>query len=179
MGFDTIPFGQDFHIALEPTDLSLAAKSTNRAAIRDVEQMALWFFLKAGGVTENVTVTLTQHTANSGGLNSPLPIKRAFYKVATTAFTNSNAATSDRWIPSITPASSPFLSWNTTADRVASSNAFQGLIVVNPAQMNLQDGFMWIEAQFTDPGSMAQLGNALWLPVNPGYKGRSRRSPLA
>lgn len=178
MNFDSsILFGDDFSIALEPTDLSTGAKATNRASIREAEFLALWFYLKAGGTNENVTVTLTQNLSSSGGASAPLQIKRAQYKVATTSFTNANAATSDKWISAITP-DSPVNSWDTTLARVAATNALQVLITIAPASMNLAAGYTWVEAQFTDPGSTAQLGNALWFPIGRSAKGRNRRSVI-
>lgn len=180
--FSQLPNGGGISVALAPVDLSVAAVNSLWASIRNVNKsLFLLVFLKAGTAGDNVTISLQQAKDAAGTGAKALNIKEVFFKKGATTFVTA-PNTNDKFTRSpSTPVNreTAISSYNTTTDRVAATNDFMALIRISPADVDLVNNFAYVRAQFTDPGSNAQLGCAFWIPDGAAYLGDSAPSILA
>lgn len=169
-----LPFGGGVSIALSPVDLSSAAANSLWANVANINKaLLLVFFCKAGAAGENVTVSLQQATDASGTGAKVLNIKEVFFKKGGPTFATA-PATNDKFARSpSTPLNreTAIASYASATDRVAATNDFMGCVRISPADLDQDNAFRYVRAQFTDPGATAQLGFAIWVADGYAYQG--------
>lgn len=179
--FSQLPFGGGVSIALAPVDLQTAQNGT-WAKISNVNKaLILLVFAKAGTAADELTINLQQATDNGGTGAKTLKIKEVFFKRGGTAFTTT-PNTRDKFARSpSTPENreTEITSYATATDRVAATNDFMCAIRICPADLDADNGFMYVRPQFSDVGTNAQLGFALWIADGASYNGVDTASLLA
>ncbi len=177
--FDQFPFGGGASIALPPVNLATGANNSLWASVRDInDSLLLLFYFGAGTAGQNITVTLQQALNSSGGSAKALVVKEAWFKRGGAAFTAGNAAARDVFVKSaIANREVAAANYDTTADRVASTSGFMGIIRISPKDLDMVNNFRYVRAQFTQPAA-AQQGVALWVPNGAAYQGTQPLSLL-
>ena len=180
--FSQLPFGGGVSVALSPIDLSAAAQNSLYANIANVNKsLILLVFAKAGTAADELTISLQQATTSAGGSAKTLNIKEVFFKKGGPTFATA-PSTNDKFARSpSTPENreTAISSYATATDRVAATNDFMCAIRICPADLDQDNGFKYVRAQFTDVGANAQLGFALWMVDGYAYNGTDVPSILA
>ncbi len=179
--FSQLPLGGGVSIALAPVDLQTAQNGT-WAKISNVNKgLILLVFAKAGTAGDNLTINLQQAQDASGTGAKALSIYEVFFKKGATAFTTA-PNTNDKFARSpSTPENreTAISSYATATDRVAATNDFMCAIRISPSDLDAANGFMYVRPQFSDVGTNAQLGFALWVADGYAYNGVDVPSLLA
>jgi hypothetical protein len=148
--------GRLFNIAIgaAPVDLSAAAVTGKRVALKSTQSLTIVVFKAAGTAGDDPTVTLQQHTAASAGTSSNLAIIDHYYL--------KNAATlagTETWTKVTQSAAA------TIADPggAGTSAESQQIIAIEVNGTKLSDGYGWVSLNIADVGTNAQLGCVLYL----------------
>jgi hypothetical protein len=175
-----LPFGAPLSVALHPQDLAGGAKSSLWASIQDVNgMMHILVYIGAGTASQNITVNLRQATTSAGGSAKTLNIKEVYFKRGDATFQPSTANVRDKFVKSaLASREASIASYDSTADRVASTNHLFLDIRVSPSDLDTVNGFEYVQVQFTSPAA-AQLACAFFAFDSRAYQGLSAPSPLA
>lgn len=144
----------DVCIGAAPVDLSAAAVTGKRVALKGCGGLTIVVFKGAGTAGDDPTVTLKQHTANTGGTTSNLAIIDHYYlKDATTL------AGTEAWTKVTQTAAA------TIADPggAGTSAEHQQIIAIEVDAAQLSDGYTHVSLDVADVGTNAQLGAILYL----------------
>lgn len=175
-----LPFGVPLSVALHPQDLAGGAKSSLWASMQDVNgMMHILIYIAPGTATQDITVNLRQATNASGGSAKTLNIREVFFKRGDAAFQPSTANVRDKFVRStLANREAPIASYNSAADRVATTNHLFLDIRISPSDLDTVNGFEYVQVQFTSPAA-AQLACAFFAFDSRGYQGLNAPSPLA
>lgn len=144
----------DVCIGAAPVDLSSAAVTGKRVALKGCGGLTIVVFKGAGTAGDDPTLTLKQHTAASSGTTSNLAVIDHYYlKDATTL------AGTEGWTKVTQSAAA------TIADPggAGTSAEHQQIIVIEVDAAQLSDGYTHVSLDIADVGSNAQLGAILYL----------------
>lgn len=144
----------DVCIGAAPVDLSTAAVTGKRVALKGCGGLTIIVFKGAGTAGDDPTVTLKQHTANTGGTTSNLAVIDHYYlKDATTL------AGTEAWSKVTQTAAA------TIADPggAGTSAEHQQIIAIEVDAAQLSDGYTHVSLDVADVGTNAQLGAILYL----------------
>lgn len=175
-----LPFGTPVAVALHPQDLSGGAKSTLWGSAQNVNGMFhILVFIAAGTAGQNITVNLRQATNSAGANAKQLLIPEVFFKRGDATFQPSTANVRDKFVRStLASRLSRIATYDSTADRVASTNHMMLDFRISPSDLDTANGFEFIQAQFTSPAA-AQLACAFFLVDGYAYQGQTAPSLLA
>ncbi|BCM70864.1 MULTISPECIES: hypothetical protein [Streptomyces] len=144
----------DVCVGAAPVDLSTAAVTGKRVALKGSGGLTIVVFKGAGTAGDDPTFTLKQHTANTGGTTSNLAVIDHYYlKSATTL------AGTETWSKVTQTAAA------TIADPggAGTSAESQQIIVIEVDAAQLSDGYTHVSLDCADVGTNAQLGAILYL----------------
>jgi hypothetical protein len=137
-----------------PVDLTTAGATGKRVFMGGATGVSFVVFLGAAASgTEDVVLTLQQHTAYTGGTSSNLATCDHYYLKAEATLDNDESWTK------VTQTASQ------TVTIAGATYATQQAIAVIPVGADsLSDGYAWASVNVADPGSVARLGACLYLP---------------
>ena len=144
----------DVCVGAVPVDMSSAAVTGKRVAVKGSGGLTIVVFKGAGTAGDDPTLTLKQHTANTGGTTSNLAVIDHYYlKSATTL------AGTEQWTKVTQSAAA------TIADPggAGTSAESQQVIVIEVDAAQLSDGYTHVSLDVADVGTNAQLGAILYL----------------
>ncbi|OYP14072.1 hypothetical protein CFC35_05765 [Streptomyces sp. FBKL.4005] len=144
----------DVCVGAAPVDLSTAAVTGKRVALKGSGGLTIVVVKGAGTAGDDPTFTLKQHTANTGGTTSNLAVIDHYYlKSATTL------AGTETWSKVTQTAAA------TIADPggAGTSAESQQIIVIEVDAAQLSDGYTHVSLDCADVGTNAQLGVILYL----------------
>ncbi|MEU3527562.1 hypothetical protein AB0E62_27450 [Streptomyces sp. NPDC038707] len=144
----------DVCVGAAPVDLSSAAVTGKRVSLKGCGGLTIVVFKGAGTAGDDPTLTLKQHTANTGGTTSNLAVIDHYYlKDAATL------AGTEQWTK-VTQAAAA-----TIADPggAGTSAEHQQIIVIEVDAAQLADGYTHVSLDVADVGTNAQLGAILYL----------------
>ena len=175
-----LPFGASLSVALHPQDLSGGAKSTLWASLRHCNEMFhILVFIAAGTASQNITVNLRQATNSAGANAKALLIPEVFFKRGDPTFQPSTANVRDKFVRStLATREARIATYDSTADRVASTNHLMLDFRISPSDLDTINGFQFVQAQFTSPAA-AQLACAFFAVDGAAYQGLASPSLLA
>jgi hypothetical protein len=144
----------DVALGSAPVDLSAAATTGKRLALRDAAGVTIVVVKGAGAAGENPTFTLQQHTAAAGGVSQALPIVDHYYLKSAAVL-----AGTEQWVKVTQTVAA------TIADPggAGTSGQSQQILAVEVAATSLADGFKYVSLNISDVGSAAQIGAVLYL----------------
>ncbi|MEV0015440.1 hypothetical protein [Streptomyces tendae] len=144
----------DVCVGAAPVDLSTAAVTGKRVRLRDAGGLTIVVFKGAGTAGDDPTLTLKQHTANTGGTTSNLAVIDHYYVKDATAL-----AGTEQWTRVAQTAAA------TIADPggAGTSAEHQQIIVIEVEAEQLSDGYTHVSLDVADVGTNAQLGAVLYL----------------
>ncbi|MGW9058906.1 hypothetical protein [Streptomyces sp. NPDC055733] len=144
----------DVCVGAAPVDLSSAAVTGKRVSLKGSGGLTIVVFKGAGTAGDDPTLTLKQHTANTGGTTSNLAVIDHYYlKSAATL------AGTETWTRVAQAAAA------TIADPggAGTSAESQQVIVIEVDAAQLADGYTHVSLDVADVGTNAQLGCVLYL----------------
>jgi hypothetical protein len=144
----------DVCIGAAPVDLSTAAVTGKRVALKGAGGLTIIVFKGAGTAGDDPTFTLKQHTASSSGTTSNLAVIDHYYlKDAATL------AGTEQWTKVTQTAAA------TIADPggAGTSAEHQQIIAIEVDAAQLSDGYTHVSLDCADVGTNAQLGAILYL----------------
>ena len=143
-----------------PVNMATAANTGHRLHLRNYAGVAFVFFKGAGGAAEAPTITVQEHTANTGGTSRTLAAITEYY-------TKSEASLDgDETWTRVTQAAAGTI---TNADW---DDANEVLLAFEVQAAALSADCAWISANVADVGTTAQLGALLYLPYQLRYPQR-------
>lgn len=144
----------DVCIGAVPVDLSSAAVTGKRVALKGGGGLTIIVFKAAGTAGDDPTFTLKQHTASSGGTSSNLAVIDHYYlKSATTL------AGTETW-SKVTQSAAATIADPGGAGTSAES---QQILAIEVDAAQLSDGYTHVSLDCADVGTNAQLGAILYL----------------
>lgn len=144
----------DVCIGAAPVDLSTAAVTGKRVALKGSGGLTILVVKGAGTAGDDPTFTLQQHTAASGGTSSNLAVIDHYYlKNATTL------AGTETWTK-VTQAAAATIADPGAAGTSAES---QQILAIEVDAAQLADGYTHVSLDVADVGVNAQLGAILYL----------------
>ncbi|MFJ6066575.1 hypothetical protein ACIQHU_26465 [Streptomyces tendae] len=144
----------DVCVGAAPVDLSTAAVTGKRVRLRDAGGLTIVVFKGAGTAGDDPTLTLKQHTANTGGTTSNLAVIDHYYLKDATAL-----AGTEQW----TRVSQAAAATITDPGGAGTSAEHQQIIVIEVEAEQLSDGYTHVSLDVADVGTNAQLGAVLYL----------------
>jgi hypothetical protein len=143
----------DVGTGIVPVDLNTAGATGKRTSLRGCGGVTIVGVVGAAGSgTEDLVLTLKQHTAYTGGTSSNLTVVDHYYLKAETALDNDEAWTK------VTLS-------NQTITIAGATYATQQLIFAVEIDANLlSDTYTHVSLDAADPGSVARLAAVLYLP---------------
>lgn len=149
----------DFAVGINPVaDIAAGANTGKRIHMRNYDNLLVAFFKNAASAgTDTVTLTLQEHTANTGGTSQNLAaITDWYYKSTAVAL-----AGTEQWTE-VTQAAAATLA---LADAGPIKAANQALVVFEVEAASLSAGFQWLSVNIADPGSGGTiLGGVFYIP---------------
>ena len=149
--------GREFEIGsgIVPVDLAAGANTGARVHMRNYDTLAVVFVKAAASAgTDNVVLTLQEHTAASGGTSANLA-------AITTAYVKSEATLDgDETWTELTQAAAATLTLTG-----ATYAATQLISVFEVQSQSLSAGYEWLSVNIADPGAGGTvLGSVLYIP---------------
>lgn len=146
-------YNWDAGVVAAPVDLTTAGFTGKRTMLRNAQSVSFLLALGAAASgTEDVVLTLNEHTAASSGTTTALAnITTAWIKSATTL------ANTESWTKISQAAGS------TLTIAGATYAAKQALVVVQVNTKDLDDGYDYISLSAGDPGTVSRLGACIAL----------------
>lgn len=139
-------------------DLAAGANTGKRIHMRNYQTLGVLFTKNAASAgTDTVTITLQEHTANTGGTSQNLAaITDWYYKSTASALAGTEAWTE------VTQAAAATLAM---ADSGPIKAANQALVFFEVEADSLSAGFEWLSVNIADPGSGGTiLGGVFYIP---------------
>jgi hypothetical protein len=144
----------DVCIGAAPVDLSTAAVTGKRVALKGCGGLTILVIKAAGTAGDDPTVTLKQHTANTGGTTSNLAVIDHYYlKDAATL------AGTEAWTKVTQTAAATIVD----PGGAGTSAEHQQIIAIEVDAAQLSDGYTHVSLDVADVGTNAQLGAILYL----------------
>lgn len=144
----------DVALAWAPVDLSAAAVTGKRVHLKNYVAASLVVVKAAGTAGDDPSITVQQHTANTGGTSASLAAITRYYLKDAVALAGTEAWTK------LTQAAGAVIA---DPGAVGTSAEHQQIVVTEFNSDQLDDGYEWISANVADVGTNAQLGAGLWL----------------
>ena len=148
----------DAAVGINPVaDLAAGANTGKRVHMRNYETCGILFFKNAASAgTDTVTLTLQEHTANTGGTSQNLATITDFYYKSTAA----TLAGTEAWTEATQAAAATLALSNTSV--VPAAN--QAMVLFEVEAASLSAGFEWLSVNIADPGSGGTiLGGVFYL----------------
>lgn len=152
----------DFSCAIAPVDLSAAAVTGKRVAVKRASGLMVVIFKGAASSGTDPEFTFREATADSGGTIQNMASPPAYYWQKTAAA----LAGSETW----TQVAATYTSGSVT---LTGEEGNQGIFVFDILSEDLSAGFDFIEVDSVKAGTVAQLGAVLYIP----HDLLSQRSP--
>ncbi|MFC7817559.1 hypothetical protein ACFUTR_23295 [Streptomyces sp. NPDC057367] len=144
----------DVGTCFAPVDLSTAGATGKRLSIKGASATAVMVSLAAAASgTETVTLTLKEHTASSAGTTQDLAVIDHYWIKAEATLDNDEAWTK----VTQTAAATVALTGATYATQEA-------LVIIPVNTASVSDGYTHISLDASDPGTVARLASAQYLP---------------
>jgi hypothetical protein len=144
----------DVNTCFAPVDLATAGATGKRLALRGASATAIKVSLAAAASgTETVTLTLKEHTAGSGGTSQNLAVIDHYYIKSEATLDNDETWTK----VTQTAAATVALTGSTYA-------TLEVLVVIPVNAASLSDGYTHVSLDASDPGTVARLASAEYLP---------------
>lgn len=143
----------DISAGVVPVDLQ-SAQTGKRVSLRNAGGCTIVVFKAAGTAGDDPTVTLKQHTADTGGSSANLAIIDHYYLKTETTLDGDETWTK------VTQSAAATIADPGGAGTSAES---QQIIVIEVNGTSLSDGYDYISLDVADTGSNAQLGCVLYL----------------
>lgn len=148
----------DVSVGINPVaDLAAGANTGKRIHMRNYDTLGVLFFKNAASAgTDTVTITLNEHTANTGGSSQVLAaITNAYVKQLAAAL-----AGDEVWTEISQAAASTLALTNAV---VPAAN--QAIVFFEVQSQALSAGYEWLSISIADPGSGGTiLGGAFYIP---------------
>lgn len=140
----------DVVAGIVPVDLAGGAATGNRVSLVNADGVTIVYFTDPGTASEDVTITLQEHDAGSGGTSQNLAIIDHYY----TKSAASDLDGSETWSEET----------QTAAATVTDVGENSELIVIEVDASSLSDGFTHVSVNTSDPGATAgKLGAVVYL----------------
>jgi hypothetical protein len=144
----------DVCIGAAPVDLSTAGATGKRVSLKGAGGLTILVFKGAGTAGDDPTVTLKQHTANTGGTTSNLAVIDHYYlKDAATL------AGTEAWTKVTQTAAATIVD----PGGAGTSAEHQQILAIEVDAAQLSDGYTHVSLDVADVGTNAQLGAVLYL----------------
>jgi hypothetical protein len=147
--------GRSFDVCsgVVPVDFGASGATGHRLHMKNYGGVAIVVLLNNGTAAENPTITIQEHTAASGGTSTSLA-------VVDTIYTKTEAALDgdETWAKVTQSAGATF----TNADW---DNALEVIAVTEVHDSQLSDGYEWISANLSTPGT-AHVGGVIYIPFD-------------
>lgn len=144
----------DIAIGAAPVDLSTAAVTGKRVALKGSSAITFLVFKGAGTAGDDPAVTIQQHTAASGGTSSNLSVIDHYYlKDAATL------AGTEQWVTKTQAAGATI----TDPGGAGTSAEHQQILAIEVSGTELSDGYTHVSLNIADVGTNAQLGAVLYV----------------
>jgi len=140
-------------------DIAAGANTGKRIHMRNYETLGVLFWKNAASAgTDTVTLTLQEHSANTGGTSQNLAAITKWYHKSTAAA----IAGTEAWTE-VTQAAAATLALANTGPVPAANQAMVYFDIEAPA---LSSGFEWLSINIADPGAGGTiLGGLLYIPT--------------
>lgn len=136
-----------------PVDLAAGAQTGARVSLKKAESVLILVVLGAAGAgTDDLTLTLKQHTAASGGTSSNLAVVDHYYRKAEATLDGD-----ETWTRVTQTAAA------TVTVAGASLATQQVLLAIEVHGTQLSDTYDYISVDVADPGTNARLGAVLFV----------------
>jgi hypothetical protein len=150
----------DVAVGINPVaDLAAGANTGKRIHMRNYDTLGVLFFKNAASAgTDTVTLTLQEHSANTGGTSQNLAAITDWYYKSTAAA----LAGTEPWTE-VTQAAAATLA---LADAGAVKAANQAMVLFEIESGALSAGFEWLSVNIGDPGAGGTiLGGLFYIPT--------------
>lgn len=135
--------------AFVPVDLQSGANNGQWVSLENIGRLLCVLFKAAGTADDDPVITLMQATSNAGANSKPLPFTRVRTKIGA-------IATTPQWSLVTQEAA------NTFAPTSAASPAMIA-IEVQPTDLDVNNGFRFVQIQVPDTGTNPQLAAAFYI----------------
>ena len=139
---------------IAPVDLATAANQGKRVLIAHSAWCTLVIHKAAGTAGQDPTIDVQQADAASGGTEKDLDVV-AYYYLKSEATLDGDEA----WVKETQTAASEIA--DPGGDGTSAESEQIIVIEIDPASMDIANGFKWITIDIPDPGAAAQLGACL------------------
>jgi hypothetical protein len=141
-----------------PVDLNTAGATGKRLALSNATGVTFVIALAASGGTEDIVITVKQHTASVSGTSNNLASATVTGSSGITAYWVKSEATLDNdesWVEVAQAEAATVTLAGTTY------GALQVIAAIYVGADQLADGYGWVSLDIADPGSTARLGACL------------------
>lgn len=143
-------------------DLQTAANTGDYVNVRDFDRLAVVFISGVGTAGDDPTLVLQQATSNAGGSVKDLNFTVIYRKQAATSLASTTA-----WTRTTQTAATSY----TQTD--AAEQSLIWVVEIDPASLDVANGFDYVRATVADVGGNAQPGYLFYI----GRHGRYAQSP--
>lgn len=143
----------DFTAGAAPVDLSVAAVTGKRVALKRASGLMVVLFKAAAASGTDPAVTFLEATADTGGTSQDMATPPAYYWQKTAAA----LAGTETW----TQVTASYVSG---AQTLTGEEGNQGIFVWDILAEDLSAGFSYVEVDIAKAGTVAQLGAVLLIP---------------
>ncbi len=149
-----------FH-CVTPVDLAAGASTGARIHLKNYDSVAFVFYKATGGAAEAPTLTLQEHTANTGGTSTNLAVIDTYYQKEEATLDGDETWTK---VTQTAAATVTDADWD---------DANEVMVVFEVHADQLSSGYEWVSVNIDDPGTTAQVAGLLAI----GYNLRQQRTP--
>lgn len=143
----------DLSVGIAPVDLSAAAVTGKRVAVKRASGLMVVLFKGAASTGTDPAVTFKEATAATGGTSQNMANPPGYYWQKTAAA----LAGTETW-------SQVTASYSSGAQTLTGQQGNQGIFVWDILSEDLSAGFSFIEVDAAKAGTVAQLGALLFIP---------------
>lgn len=151
-----------------PVNLATAANDGDWVSLENYEYCIAVLFKGIGTAGDDPVFTLRQATSNAGGSAKALDFTVVYEKVGGTALSGVTSWTR------VTQAAS-----NTYTNAASAENEAIIAVEIKADELDVDNGFKFVQVQIPDTGTNAQLGGAFYLMLEPRYPEASVDSALS
>lgn len=142
----------DIGVGFVPVDLNTAGATGKRCNLAKASGAVALITTGVSGGSEDITLTVSQHTAYTGGTTSNLATVDHYYVKSEATLDNDES-----WVK-VTQAAS-----QTVTLLAATYATLQTVIAIPISADSLSDGYGWFSVSAADPGSSARLAACLYI----------------
>ncbi len=150
-----------------PVNLATAANPGDWVSMENFKRLAIIFFKGAGTAGDDPTITVTQATDAAGTGSKALNFQRVARKQGADLFAIGQFTTT-----------APAAGNTFTNDTLAETQAII-VIDIDANELDVNNGFKFVQATVSDVGTNAQMGALLYIPYWPRYAQLELPSVLA